>query len=108
MTKRLGREDRLRLMKFLCSFAWADLRVHEKEKSFIRKLVKKLSLDADEAAAVEGWFKVPPRPDEVDPQDIPAEHKQVFLDAVRAVIIADGEVHPDERINLALLEELLS
>ena len=108
MTTRLGREDRLRLMKFLCSFAWADLRVHEKEKVFIRKMVKKLSLDADDAAAVEGWLKLPPRADEVDPQDIPHEHKQLFIEAVRAVVIADGEVHPNERINLALLEELLS
>jgi uncharacterized tellurite resistance protein B-like protein len=107
MTKSLGREDRLRLMKFLCSFAWADLRVHEKEKLFIRRMVKKLSLDAGEAAAVEGWLKVPPRPDEVDPLDIPRDHKQLFLEAVRAVVIADGEVHPNERINLALLEELL-
>src|SRR5260221_8810522 len=108
MGRKLGREDRLRLMKFLCSFAWADLRVHEKERAFIRKVVKKLGLDADEAAEVEEWLKVPPRADEVDPQDIPNDHKQLFLELARAVVIADGEVDPNERINLALLEELLS
>ncbi len=107
MTKRLGREDRLRLMKFLCSFAWADLRVHEKERIFIHQMVRKLSLDESEAAAVEGWLKVPPRADEVDPQEIPPEHRQLFLDAARAVVIADGVIHPNERINLALLEELI-
>ena len=107
MSKRLGKEDRLRLMKFLCSFAWADLRVHEKERAFIHKMVKKLSLDEGEAAAVEGWLKVPPRADEVDPQDIPNEYKQLFLESARAVILADGEVDPNERINLSLLEELL-
>src|SRR5215471_12361920 len=105
-TKRLGREDRLRLMKFLCSFAWADLRVHDKEKAFIRKMVKKLSLDDGEAAAVEGWLKVPPPADEVDPQDIPAEHKKLFLESVRAIVLADGEVDPNERESLTLLEEL--
>lgn len=108
MLRKLGPEDRLRLMKFLCSFAWADLRVHEKEKVFIRKMVKKLSLDAKESAAVENWLKVPPRADEVDPQEIPADHRQFFVDSVRAIILADGEVDPEERISLSLLEELLS
>lgn len=107
MTKRLGKEDRLRLMKFLCSFAWADLQVHDKERLFIRKMAKKLNLDEAEAADVERWMKVPPRADEVDPQDIPTEHKHLFLEAARAVVLADGEVHPNERINLGLLEELL-
>jgi len=32
----LSNEDRLRLMRFVCSFAWADLHVHEKEKTFLR------------------------------------------------------------------------
>src|SRR5512143_920438 len=107
MTKRLGHDDRIRLMKFLCSFAWADLRVHEKEKIFIRKMVKKLSLDEAEARAVEGWLKVPPPADEVDPQDIPPEHKKIFLESARAIVLADGEVDPNEKINLSLLEELL-
>jgi hypothetical protein len=70
-------------------------------------MVKKLSLDETEARAVEGWLRVPPRPDEVDPQDIPTEHRKLFLDAVRGIILADGEVDPEERINLSLLEELL-
>jgi uncharacterized tellurite resistance protein B-like protein len=107
MSKRLGKEDRLRLMKFLCSFAWADLRVHETERAFIRKVEKKLGLDEDEVAAVEGWLKVPPRADEVDPQDIPVEHRKLFLELARAIVLADGEVDPNERISLTLLEELL-
>jgi uncharacterized tellurite resistance protein B-like protein len=107
MSKRLGRDDRLRLMKFLCSFAWADLRVHEKERAFIRKMAKSLDLDDAELASVDGWLKVPPRADEVDPQEIPHEHRKLFLEAARAIVLADGEVDPDERINLNLLEELL-
>jgi uncharacterized tellurite resistance protein B-like protein len=107
MSKELDREDRLRLVRFLCSFAWADLRVHERERTFIRKMVKKLSLDEDEVKAAEKWLKVPPRPEEVDPAEIPHEHRKLFLDAARAVVLADGVVNPDERINLELLEELL-
>src|SRR5688500_6073014 len=48
MLERLSRDDRLRLMKFVCSFAWADLRVQEEERSFVKKLVRKLKLDAEE------------------------------------------------------------
>jgi uncharacterized tellurite resistance protein B-like protein len=107
MTKELDREDRLRLVRFLCSFAWADLRVHDREKAFIRKMVKKLSLGDDEVKEAEKWLKVPPRPEEVDPAEIPLEHRKLFLDAARAVVLADGVVNPEERINLELLEELL-
>jgi uncharacterized membrane protein YebE (DUF533 family) len=105
--KELDREDRLRLVRFLCSFAWADLRVHEREKAFIRRVVKKLSFGEEELRAVEKWLKVPPRPEEVDPAEIPTEHRKLFLEAARAVVMADGVVNPDERINLELLEELL-
>jgi uncharacterized tellurite resistance protein B-like protein len=104
---RLDRTERLRLMKFLCSFAWADLEVHDRERTFIRKMVKKLGLDADEAKEVEKWLKLPPRAEEVDPAEIPAEHRQLFLDSARAVVLADGELDPEERINLELLEEFL-
>jgi hypothetical protein len=105
--KKLSREDRLRLMKFVCSFVWADLRVHEKEKAFVRRMAKKLSLDAKEAELVEGWLKTPPRAAEVDPMTIPTAHKQLFLETCRATVHADGHVDPEESINLALLEELL-
>ena len=54
MLDKLSRTDRLRLMKFICSFAWADLEVHEKERSFVKRMIKKLQLDEDEAAQVRG------------------------------------------------------
>ncbi len=106
-THKLSHEERLRLMRFLCSFAWCDLEVHEKEKKFIRRMVKELALDAAEKKQVEGWIALPPRATEVDPAEIPREHRKLFLDACRAVVMADGEIHPQEQINLALLQELL-
>lgn len=69
--KELDREDRLRLMKFVCSFAWADLEVKDAERKLVKKLVSRLGLDAAEVAQVDGWLEVPPRPEEVDPSDIP-------------------------------------
>jgi uncharacterized tellurite resistance protein B-like protein len=105
--RKLSKEDRLRLMKFVCSFVWADLRVHDKEKDFVRRMVEQLDLDPKEAAQVEAWLRIPPPPQEVDPTKIPAAHRDLFLKTAREVIMADGEMDPEEQINLALLEELI-
>jgi uncharacterized tellurite resistance protein B-like protein len=105
--QKLTRQDRLRLMKFVCSFAWADLEIKEAERKFIDKTMKKLRLDDAERAQVAEWLEVPPRVEEVDPTQIPAAHRQIFLDTIRDVITADGEVDKDEWENLALFEQLL-
>jgi hypothetical protein len=107
MLHELDREDRLRLMRFVCSFAWADLEVREGERTFVLKLVKQLKLDADEAKLVDEWLEVPPRAEEVDPADIPRAHRQIFLDAARALIVSDGRVDREEAESLALLEMLV-
>ena len=105
--QKLSSADRLQLMKFVCSFIWADLEVKASEKKFVTNMVKKLKLDEKEAAEVKKWLQVPPAPEEVDPTRIPKEHRQLFLDTIRDVIRADGEVAPDEWENLALFEQLL-
>ncbi len=103
----LSPEDRLRLMRFVCSFAWADLEIADTEKSFVHTLVSKLDLTEDEVTQVEGWLEIPPRPEEVDPTDIPSEHRQVFLTTILQVVGADGVVDEREVENLSLLEQLL-
>ncbi len=107
MLQTLDSEDRLRLMKFVCSFAWADLEVQDEERVFVGKLIKQLELNEDEVKLVDGWLEVPPPPEEVDPTDIPRAHRELFLDAVRAMIVADGKVDRDEAENLVLLEQLM-
>ena len=107
MLETLDREERLRLVKFVCSFAWADLEVQVEEREFVKRLVERLELDDAERGMVDEWLQVPPRPEEVDPADIPVEHRQLFLDAVRAMIVADGRVDQDEAENLVLLEALV-
>ena len=103
----LSKDDRLRLMRFVCSFVWADLHVHDKERKFVRGLVKRLKLGAEDAKQVEGWLKVPPRPEEVDPMDVPLQHRELFLAAAREVILADGDVDPEEQASFTLLDQLL-
>jgi uncharacterized tellurite resistance protein B-like protein len=101
----LAREDRLRLMKFVCSVAWADLEVQREERAFVRRMTTRLDLRPDEVAQVERWLQVPPN--DVDPEEIPREHRNLFLGTLRDLVLADGAVDENERASLALLEDLL-
>jgi uncharacterized tellurite resistance protein B-like protein len=106
MSASLSREERLRLMKFVCSFSWADLEVQEQERAFVSKMITGLELDADRSL-IEGWLRHPPRPEEVDPTDVPPEQRELFLDAVRRLVAADDRIDPQEAETLALFEQLL-
>lgn len=105
--KDLKADDRLRLMKFVCSFVWADLEVRDEERAFVRKLAQKLHLDAMEWEQVLKWLELPPRPEEVDPAQIPRAHRDLFLETAKQVMAADNEVAPDEREHFQLFQALL-
>jgi hypothetical protein len=94
-------------MRFVCSFAWADLEVTAREREFIVTLVDRLGLSEGERKEVAKWLEVPPRADDLDPADIPREHRQLFLDAARAMILSDGNVDDVEAENLVILDQLL-
>jgi uncharacterized tellurite resistance protein B-like protein len=104
----LTRDDRLRLVKFVCSFAWADLEIRPEERTFVDHIVRSLELNDEDQSKVEGWMAVPPNPESVDPTQIPSEQRKIFLDSIEGVIVADGVIAPEERENLALLRELLA
>jgi uncharacterized tellurite resistance protein B-like protein len=104
----LSRDDRLTLMRFVCSFAWADLKVREEERLFVAGLMQKLDLSDDDAQLVSGWMIHPPAPEEVDPMEIPTQHREIFLAAVREMVKADGEIAKHEADTYLLLEQLLS
>jgi hypothetical protein len=107
MLDALNKEDRLQLMRFVCSFAWADLEIADAEREFIVKMVIRLELDEEEQTQVAQWLEVPPRADDLDPADIPTEHRQLFLDAAKAMILSDGNVEDVEAENLIILDQLL-
>lgn len=107
MLEELSREERLQLMRFVCSFAWADLEIRPEERDFIIMMITRLELDEDETAQVAQWLQVPPPADDLDPEDIPREHRKLFLDAAKAVILSDGNVEQVEAENLVILDALL-
>ena len=103
----LDKESRLRLVRFVCSFAWADLEVQDAERSLVTRMLEQLGLDDEEKASAEAWLKVPPDPEDVDPTDIPVEHRQIFLSTVLQLVGAYGVVDPTEMEKLAIFETLL-
>jgi uncharacterized tellurite resistance protein B-like protein len=107
MFEELSREDRLLLLKFVCAFAWTDLEVRDSERRFVRRLVKRLQLDADDAKQVDEWLSIAPSPQSVDPARVPLAHRRTFVEAVRALIYADGEVEAEEREQLEKLKAAL-
>jgi hypothetical protein len=104
----LNRADQLRLVKFLCSFAWADLEVRSEERAFVKRVVQQLQLDDEDQAKIQGWLAVPPSPESVDPMLVPRTHRKVFLDSIEGVIVSDGVITPEERENFDLLKTLLA
>jgi hypothetical protein len=102
----LTRAERLQLLRFVISFAWADLSVSLTERAFVHRLVTRLRLHPDELRQVEGWLSLPPAPDSVDPGSVPREHRRLFLETVRRLAQVDGEISPEEKESLALLDQL--
>jgi uncharacterized tellurite resistance protein B-like protein len=99
--------DRLLLLKFLCAFAWTDLEVTERERAFVRRILGQAHLGADDVSQVEAWLEVAPAPGSVDPRAVPRAHRKLFLDAVRAMVYADGRVDDEERASLDRLRDAL-
>jgi len=107
MIDQLSREERMQLLRFMCSFAWADLEVRDSERNVVTRLIKSFELDEEEAAEVEELLKHPPNPEDVDPQEIPVEHREIFLETVKAMIYSDGEISPSEAESFELLDQLI-
>ncbi|MCA9685927.1 MAG: TerB family tellurite resistance protein [Myxococcales bacterium] len=93
-------------MKFVCSFAWADLEIQDEERTLVGNMIERLDLQEDRKQ-IEGWLKHPPPPEEVDPTEVPREHRQLFLAAVREMVAADDKVDPAEAEALELFEQLM-
>ena len=77
-------ESTLKLLEFVGSFAWTDLKVQQKERDLVMRIAGRFGLSAAQIRQVEAWLAKPPRADEIDPADVPKAHRQMFLDAAFA------------------------
>ena len=84
-------------MRFVCTMAWADLRIADEERQLIASLILRLDLEADERASVAEWLKTPPHEETVDPTRIPREHRELFRATLLRTVEADGSVSDEER-----------
>jgi uncharacterized tellurite resistance protein B-like protein len=93
----LSDDDRLLLLKFVCAFAWTDLTVTEGERRFVERLMNGMDLSENDRQTVNSWLDVAPPPSTIEADQVPPEHRRGFVEAVRALIYADGEVDAEER-----------
>jgi uncharacterized tellurite resistance protein B-like protein len=105
--RELTREERLLLLRFVCSFAWADLKIQPQEREFVSELIRRLDLNVEERREVEAWLDDPPLPESVDPALVPRDHRLRFLRAIESVIAVDGEITPTEREGLIVFAQLI-
>ena len=107
MFEKLSRDERMLLLRFVCAFAWTDLEIRDSERKFVQRLMERMQLSSDDRAEVEGYLHVAPAPEETNPKLVPAEHRRLFLDSVRALIYVDGEVDAEERQRFEKLQAAL-
>lgn len=108
MFEQLSRDDRMLLLRFVCAFAWTDLAIKDGERKFVERLMNRMELSAEDRAEVAGYLHVAPSPESTNPKLIPAQHRRSFIEAVRALIYADGDVDPEERERFEKLQSALS
>ena len=105
--RQLESEERLKLLRLVCAMAWADSEIQQEERGFIAKLIFKMGTPAAEIRQVKQWLAERPADEDVDPSTIPQEHREMFLEACRGVMAADGTVTDEEKAELEKMEKLL-
>lgn len=105
MLDRLPSDQRLLLLEYVCSFAWADRAVRPEERALVRRFARALAMTWEEAGQVERWLRAPPAPRPLGLDHLDPEARLVFLEAVEAVILADGAIADGEQ---ALFTELFA
>jgi len=98
-------QTRKTLLKLACFAAWSDLSVAPEERREILSLAVRMAVDAEEMAEIESWLKGPPG--EVDPYELPVEHRQLFLDTLCDIVEADGVIAPEECETVRLIREFI-
>lgn len=98
-------DTRRRLLAVACVAAWSDLEVQDQERTVVQELASELALGEEGRLLAKKWLSE--GPPEVDPYEIPREHRAAFFQALARVIESDGRIDPRESETLRLLRELI-
>ena len=101
-TEELTAAERLELMRFLCSFAWADGEVQAQERVLLEQILGGLGLEAEARAKATTWLFSPPDMAGFDFGAIAPGKRQLFLDKAFAVASAHGGIAADELRHLKM------
>lgn len=101
-TDDLTESERLELMRFLCSFAWADGVVQPQEKTVLERILGSLELSAEAHAEAEGWLTAAPSVQGRALRSIDEKKRATFIDGAYEVAAADGEIAADELEHLKM------
>ncbi|MDP7112474.1 MAG: TerB family tellurite resistance protein [Myxococcota bacterium] len=101
----LDAATRRNLLKLACHAAWSDLEVVPEERVAVLELAAVLAVGEEELAEVRSWLDH--APEEFDPAEVAPTHRELFLDTLMAVVLADGRFVPEECQTLQLISALL-
>ena len=92
----LTESERIELMRFLCSFAWADGEVQPQEKIVLEQVLGGLNMSPEARAEVEPWLTTPPDVEGRELETIDDAKRAAFIDFAYEVAAADGQIAADE------------
>jgi len=98
----LTEAERIELMRFMCSFAWADGEVQAGERVVLERVLNSLNLNPDDRAKAETWLSEAPDMTAFDFAAIPAKTRGVFVDHAFEVASADGGLAVEEMRHLKM------
>ena len=98
----LTSEERVELMRFLCSFAWADDEVQDEERVVLMKVLDNIGLGEDDRTKVLAWLEERPDMTGFDFGSIPQDKRDIFLDLAFSVASAHGGLAKEELAHLQM------
>lgn len=92
----LTEAERVDLVRFLCSFAWADGEVQAQERTVLERVLGGVGLSAEARAKAAAWLLAPPDMDGFDFAAIGADKRALFIDEAFEVAAADEALAAEE------------
>jgi uncharacterized tellurite resistance protein B-like protein len=98
----LTEDERVDLMRFLCSFAWVDGEVQAQERTVLERVLGGLGLSTEARAKASAWLFAPPDMEGFDFGAITPDKRGLFIDHAFEVASAHGGLAAEEMRHLQM------